>query len=56
MVKKGLGKGLSALIPMEDDEVKQSVAEIPIKDIKKNPYQPRKNFNEQKWDCSAFTG
>lgn len=48
MAKKGLGKGLSALIPMVDDEVKEYVKEISIKKIKKNPYQPRKYFNEEK--------
>ncbi|MGP4073122.1 ParB/RepB/Spo0J family partition protein [Piscibacillus sp. B03] len=37
---RGLGKGLEELFGVEEE----SVQEIEIKDIRPNPYQPRKNF------------
>jgi len=43
MVKR-LGKGLDALIP-DFDEHEDTIQEIPIKDCRPNPYQPRKTFN-----------
>lgn len=48
-VKRGLGKGLSALIPetIEEEEKKDSI-ELQIKDIHPNQYQPRKEFNQEK--------
>ena len=59
MVKKGLGRGLSALLSVyEDDEVVEEVStetkkvevkglnEVNIKDIRPNPNQPRKHFDE----------
>ena len=43
---RGLGKGLGALIPqLEEDELKKT-QELPISQIKVNPYQPRKTFDE----------
>ncbi|MBC8526321.1 MAG: ParB/RepB/Spo0J family partition protein, partial [Candidatus Cloacimonetes bacterium] len=42
-----LGKGLEALIKASDEEIK-GVHLIDIKDIKFNPYQPRKDENKQK--------
>lgn len=47
MNKKGLGKGLGALISTDDDE-KTGVLEIRINDIEPNKGQPRKNFNDEK--------
>lgn len=53
--KKGLGKGLSALIPdIEREEVNEeesiknigSSSHIPIKKIRINPWQPRKEFDQ----------
>ncbi|MFQ3548396.1 MAG: ParB/RepB/Spo0J family partition protein [Armatimonadota bacterium] len=41
MEKKGLGKGLSALIPGADNQEKNSINEIDIDLIDYNPYQPR---------------
>src|SRR4051812_24032808 len=44
---KGLGKGLHALfnnVEMEQDEV---IREIPLKELRPNPYQPRKVFAEE---------
>jgi len=43
---KGLGKGLSALFPGEDTVLEEKVEQISITEIKPNPYQPRKVFDE----------
>lgn len=48
MEKKGLGKGLGALIPGAGRE-ERSPAEIPVERIALNPYQPRKSFNDEKF-------
>ncbi len=54
--KSGLGKGLSAILEDVEDAYKQDlddnksstlVKEIPIDQIKANPYQPRKVFEEE---------
>ena len=47
MATKRLGKGLNALIRPKDQENLPSagVTNIPISKIKKNPHQPRKNFD-----------
>ena len=47
MATKRLGKGLDALIRPKDQEDSPSagVTNIPISKIKKNPHQPRKNFD-----------
>lgn len=47
MSKKGLGKGLSALIPGLAEEKKLNVEEIPLSDISPNPNQPRQSFDER---------
>ena len=50
--KKGLGRGLSALFG--DDKPKNQIDtnnqnnNISISDLKRNPYQPRQNFSEEK--------
>ena len=50
--KKGLGRGLSALFgdekPQKNSPEKISSNKISISDLKRNPYQPRQNFSEQK--------
>ena len=57
--KMALGKGLSAILKDPDLEVSAtsqksnnkvvgSVIEIPLSQIKENPFQPRTNFNEEK--------
>lgn len=57
-MKRGLGKGLGALIP---DEIKNSVApnvlieEIKLSAIKANKDQPRKNFDSEKIDALAIS-
>lgn len=47
MIKKGLGKGLGALIDSAENE-DVGVREIKINDIEPNLSQPRKHFNDEK--------
>ena len=44
-LKKGLGRGLSSLLG--DSSKKIETNKIPIKDIIRNRFQPRKNFNKE---------
>jgi ParB family chromosome partitioning protein len=44
---KGLGKGINALFPGEDLEPLEVVQQISLVDIKPNPFQPRKVFDEE---------
>jgi len=44
--KGGLGKGLDALIPSLSINDDDKVVEIPLAQLRPNPYQPRKTFNE----------
>lgn len=46
--KKGLGRGLGALLPDMSGSHNEKVSEISITDISENKYQPRRNFNEEK--------
>ena len=43
--RKGLGRGLEALIPATDENLEQSEQEIAIERISPNPRQPREAFN-----------
>lgn len=43
--KGGLGRGLDALIPRE--EPTEGFAEIPVRDVKPNPQQPRSGFGSE---------
>ncbi len=43
---KGLGKGLDALITSLHIDESDKVVQIPLAQLRANPYQPRKNFNE----------
>lgn len=45
--KKGLGKGLSALIPVREDfaNKREDVVYLNVEQIQPNPYQPREDFN-----------
>ncbi|SNX53771.1 ParB/RepB/Spo0J family partition protein [Thermoanaerobacterium sp. RBIITD] len=45
--KRGLGRGLQALIPEFDDENSRGVEYIKISDIEPNQYQPRRHFNDE---------
>ena len=50
---KGLGRGLDAIFATENVELvtdNDKVLEISLEEIKKNPYQPRTIFNEEKLD------
>lgn len=44
---KGLGKGINALFSHLDTNQEETVQEISIKELRPNPYQPRKIFNEE---------
>lgn len=46
-MNKRLGRGLDALIPSLNVSEDDKVIEIPIKQLRANPYQPRKTFNEE---------
>lgn len=49
MAKTGLGKGLSALIPLAGEANEQEkVTEVEISKIKPNAYQPRRVFDQEK--------
>ena len=50
MVKRGLGKGLEALIPKIEQKEKGLVIEIDIESITPNLFQPRKNFDKEKME------
>lgn len=45
-MSKGLGKGINALFPGESINQMETVEKVSLKDIKVNPYQPRKIFDE----------
>ena len=47
--KGGLGRGLSALFE-EEPQVKpaEEIEDLPLEEVRPNPYQPRKNFDEKK--------
>lgn len=47
--RKALGRGLNALITMEDNETDGSsyISEIALKKIKPNPDQPRVDFDDE---------
>ncbi|WP_174615215.1 ParB/RepB/Spo0J family partition protein [Virgibacillus ihumii] len=42
---KGLGKGLDAFFPEIEEKTDDMIQEIPVKDCRPNPYQPRKTFH-----------
>lgn len=48
MSKKGLGRGLDALIPQLNVSDNDSVVTVDVRDLRPNPYQPRRVFNEDK--------
>jgi len=47
--RKGLGKGLGALIPGAGREERNTGSEIDITRISANPYQPRETFDDEKF-------
>ena len=48
MDKKVLGRGLEALIPVEDQSIKERVQMLKISQLKASRFQPRLNFSEVK--------
>ncbi len=48
MNKRGLGKGLEALLPQLNVSESDAVAHLDVRDLRPNPYQPRQDFNEEK--------
>jgi ParB family chromosome partitioning protein len=50
MGKRGLGRGLAALLPGADGESESSLLEVPLTQISASPYQPRQVFNDEAID------
>jgi ParB family chromosome partitioning protein len=50
MVKRGLGKGLEALIPKAEQKEKGFVIEMDVESLTPNLFQPRKNFDKEKME------
>ncbi len=50
MIKRGLGKGLEALIPKTEHKVEGFVIEIDIESLTPSLFQPRKNFDREKME------
>lgn len=44
--RRGLGRGLDALIPSGDEPSKGDIVELPVEDIDPNPRQPRRDFDK----------
>lgn len=47
MATKRLGRGLDALIPSLDVKEDDKVIDVSLKELRPNPYQPRKTFSEE---------
>jgi ParB family chromosome partitioning protein len=45
--KRGLGKGLGALIPENEEKVQNAIVELKITDVEPNDKQPRRAFDDQ---------
>lgn len=45
--KRGLGKGLGALIPENEEKMQNAVVDLKITDVEPNERQPRKAFDDQ---------
>jgi ParB family chromosome partitioning protein len=50
MIKRGLGKGLEALIPKAEHKEKGFVIDMDIESLTSNLFQPRKNFDKEKME------
>jgi ParB family chromosome partitioning protein len=50
MIKRGLGKGLEALIPKAEYKEKGFVIEMDVESLTPNLFQPRKNFDKEKME------
>jgi len=47
MEKKALGKGISALFPEREVNLKEKIVTLKLEEIRPNPLQPREEFDEQ---------
>ncbi|WP_408008806.1 ParB/RepB/Spo0J family partition protein [Pseudalkalibacillus sp. A8] len=47
---RGLGKGFNALFPANELETEHEIQEIELSEIRPNPYQPRKTFDQKSID------
>jgi ParB family chromosome partitioning protein len=47
MAKRGLGRGLEALLPEIEVQDEDRIIEVSVDEITANPYQPRKTFDEK---------
>lgn len=45
--KRGLGKGLGALIPENEEKLDNSIIEIKLTEVERNENQPRKEFDDE---------
>ena len=45
--RSGLGRGLGALIPTEVQHPTSALQEVPLAEVRPNPFQPRKEFGEE---------
>ena len=50
MTKRGLGRGLGALLSSAPAEGGETLLELPVGDIAPNPNQPRKAFDQAALD------
>jgi len=50
MQRKALGRGLGALIPSGEEGPGSGVLEVPLAEIRPNPYQPRRAFPQEKME------
>jgi ParB family chromosome partitioning protein len=50
MIKRGLGKGLEALIPKAEQKEKGLIIEMDVESLIPNLFQPRKNFDREKME------
>ena len=47
MNRQALGRGLKALIPQAEESRGDEIRQIPVSAIQPNPYQPRRDFDEE---------
>ena len=53
--KRGLGRGLGALIPGAEPAPSTTIQELPLADLEINPFQPRKHFDTEALEELAAT-
>jgi len=50
MERKALGKGISALIPIQEEDNGHKILFLPLSQIRPNPFQPREDFDPETLD------